>query len=79
MPLLALQVAVFPQPLEEAVLADLDTVLVEQLGHFAHEDGGAIFVHGLGEVDAGLVALKVSVFALDEGVLFFYGLLMLAY
>ena len=79
MPFLALQITIFPQPLEEAVLADFDAVLVEQLGHFAYQDGCSVFVNRLGEVDARLITLKISVFALDEGVFFFNGLLMLAH
>ena len=77
--LLALQVAVFTKPLEEAVLAYFDAVLVKQLGHFANEDGCFVFVHSLGEVDARLVTFKVGVFTLDKGIFFLNGLFVLAY
>ena len=79
MTLLALQVAVVPQPLKEAVLTYFDAVLVKQLGHFANEDGRFILVHSLGEVDARLVAFEVGVFTLDKGILFLNGLFVLAY
>ena len=78
MALFRLQIAIVAQPLKEAVLAYFDAILVEQFSHFAYQDGGAVFVNRFSKIYARLVTLKVSVFALDELVLFLDGLFMLA-
>lgn len=60
------EVSVLPEPFKEALLADIDAVLFQDLRHFAYEDGGIRRRDGVGEEDFRLVRF-------DFGVEFFDG------
>lgn len=60
------EVSVLPEPFKEALLADIDAVLFQDLRHFAYEDSGIRRRDGIGKEDFRLVRF-------DFGVEFFDG------
>ena len=59
------EVSVLPEPFEEALLADIDAVLFQDLRHFAYEDGGIRRRDGVGEEDFRLVRFDFGVELFD--------------